>query len=82
MVDCGPLNDVFKEAEQYLDKRIIAKKHKVANAYWGRIKQEGEWPLHSGVRIKKTRLTAYGFGNHDVGWEPIDDSICQSDLCY
>lgn len=81
MIDCGPLNDIFKEAEQAVDKSIIKKKFKVANAYWGRIRQEGTWPLHSGARIKKTRLTAYGFGQHDVGWEPIDDAICQSDLC-
>lgn len=81
MLDCGPINDVFKESEQYLDKKIIAKKFKVANAYWGRVRQDGQWPLHSGVRIKKTRLTAYGFGDHSIGWEPIDDAICASDLC-
>lgn len=81
MIDCGPINDIFKEAEQAVDKTIIKKKFKVANAYWGRVRQDGQWPLHSGARIKKTRLTAYGFGQHDQGWEPIDDAICQSDLC-
>lgn len=79
--DCGPLNDIFKESEQAVDKQIIKKKFKVANAYWGRVREDGEWPRHSGARIKKTRLGAYGFGQHDIGWEPIDDAICQSDLC-
>jgi hypothetical protein len=81
MIDCGPINDIFKEAEQAVDKSIIKKKFKVSNAYWGKVVQDGQWPLHSGARIKKTRLTAYGFGQHDVGWEPIDDAICDSDLC-
>jgi hypothetical protein len=81
MIDCGPINDIFKESEQYVDKEVIKKQFKVANAYWGRVPGDGMWPLHVGARIKKTRLSAYGFGNHDVGWEPIDDAICESDLC-
>lgn len=80
-MDCGPINDIFKEAGQYIDKKVQKKKFKVANTYWGKVPEIGSWPLHSGFRIKKTRLGAYGFGNHDVGWEPVDDAICESDLC-
>lgn len=80
-IECGPVNDVFKESEQVLDKQIIVKRFKVANFYWGKIKDDGMWPLHSGARIKKTRLGAYGFGNHDVGWEPVEDAICDSVIC-
>lgn len=80
-MDCGPIHDFFQEAEQYVDAKVIKKKHKVANAYWGKVVEDGEWPLHVGVRTKKTRLTAYGFGQHDVGWTPVTDGLCESDLC-
>ena len=80
-MDCKAFNEMFMEAEQYISSDLVKKKFKISNAYWGRIPDGEPWPLHSGVKIRKDRLTAYGFGNHDMGWTPIEDSLCQTDLC-
>lgn len=80
-MDCEQLNTLFKESEQQVSKSLITKKFKVANAYWGKVPTGGMFPKNSGVSIRKNRLSAIGFGHMDVGWTPIEDTLCVTELC-
>lgn len=69
-------------AEQQISKDLIKKKMKLGvNAYWGRVKDKGMFPLHAGTRIKKIRLSRIGFGQMETGWRNVEDNGCFSNVC-
>lgn len=80
-MDCDAFNEFFMEAEQYISDGLDVKRNRVSNAYWGKVPNAGTWDLHQGVTTVNQKLTAYGFGQHDVGWTPMNDSLCDTDLC-
>lgn len=81
-MSCAAFDKAFRMAEQQISDDIIKKKMKLAvNAYWGRIPDKGDFPLHSGTRIKKIRLSRIGFGQMETGWENVVDNGCFSNIC-
>jgi hypothetical protein len=48
--DTWQLNELFAEATHNIEP-LLQKKHLVANAYWGKIKQTGTWPSPHGKPI-------------------------------
>lgn len=82
MPSCRQLDKAFRGAEQQISKDLIKRKLKLnRNAYWGRVKDKGAFPLNSGTRIKKIRLSRIGFGNMEIGWRKVEDNGCLSNVC-
>jgi hypothetical protein len=81
-MSCEVFDTAFRDAEQQLSDRIVEKKFKLgANAYWGHIKDLGEFPRHSGTQIKKIRLTRQGYGEMQYGWQTIESNGCLTNIC-
>jgi len=75
------LNTIFKKAEQKVSKRLIKKRTRPSNIYWGKIKDDGTFPMHSGTSIKGVRLGRIHVEN-DLGWSGIDGgTYCSTDAC-
>lgn len=72
----------FRSAEQQISNDIVEKKFKLGqNSYWGHVRDEGMFPLKSGTRIKKIRLSRIGFGEMTTGWRNVEDNGCFSNVC-
>ena len=81
-MSCAAYDTAFRNAEQQLSDDIVVKKWKMgANAFWGHIKDLGEFPKHSGTQIKKIRLTRQGFGEMEYGWQTVQSDGCFTNVC-
>jgi hypothetical protein len=81
-MSCKAYDTAFRSAEQQISEDIVEKKFKLGiNAYWGRVRDEGMFPLKSGTSIKKIRLSRIGFGSMQTGWRKVEDNGCFSNIC-
>src|SRR6478736_2465617 len=79
---CKQYDRAFRMAEQAISDRLIVKKNKLNfNAYWGRVPDNGGFPLKSGTKIKSIRLSRVGFGQGETGWRIVQDDGCLSNVC-
>lgn len=81
-MSCKAYDTAFRQAEQQISDDIVEKKFILGiNAYWGRVRDEGMFPLKSGTSIKKIRLSRIGFGAMQTGWRKVEDNGCFSNIC-
>lgn len=78
---CRELNLAFKKSEQAVSQRLIAKKARISNNYWGRVKDDGMFPLNRGTTIKGIRLGRMLVEN-EQGWSGVSEATyCSTDMC-
>lgn len=80
MLDCEQLDTIFAMSEQKVTRNLIRKKIVAANVYYGKIKDDEAFPLHSGTRIKGFRLGRIGVPDC-TGWRPVEDTLCSTNAC-
>lgn len=67
---CEEIDAIFRLSEQVVSRKLIKKRTNVENAYWGRVKDDGQFPLHSGTSIKGIRLGRIHVDNQH-GWYSV-----------
>lgn len=78
---CEQLDLAFKISEQAVTDRLIKKRARISNAYWGRVKDDGSFPLNRGTSIKGIRLGRILVEN-ERGWSGVaSSSYCSTDMC-
>lgn len=80
ILDCRQIDSFFKLSEQAMSAGLDAKKMIPSNAYYGKVPDGEQFPLHSGTNIKATRLGRIGIPD-GTGWRPIEDEVCSSNAC-
>lgn len=79
---CPQIDKAFRMAEQQISDDIVKLRMNMANnAYWGRIPDRGKFPIKSGTRMKKIRLSRVGYDSGNFGWRPVVDNDCFSNVC-
>lgn len=81
VLSCEMIDTLFVESEQAVTKGLIKKKIVQKNAYYGKIPDEGSFPLHSGTRIRGWRLGRIGVPDDRNGWRPVEDELCSTNAC-
>lgn len=80
VLECEEVDTIFALSEQKVTKNLIRKKMVMRNAYFGKIKDDGQFPLGSGTRIKGYKLGKIGIPNC-TGWRPVEDELCSTNAC-
>ena len=76
------LDTLFRESQQVVSENLIERKIAPSNAYYGKLNDGGQFPLHSGTRIQGVKLGAiYLPQDQTNGWRPIQDEICNTNAC-
>lgn len=78
---CREIDAIFKKAEQKVSARLIKKRSRRSNIYWGRVKDDGSFPLHSGTRIKGVRLGRMHVDNQHGWYGTSEGTYCTTKMC-
>lgn len=78
---CEEIDAVFKQSEQVVSRRLIKNRTNIKNAYWGRVKDDGQFPLHSGTRIKGVRLNRIHVSNENGWYSTQEGTLATTRMC-
>ncbi len=79
-LSCEQIDTIFRMAERQVSKDLGQKRMSVQNAYFGRINEGSDWPLHAGTEMNKATLGRMGVPT-DSGWSRISDTLCATNAC-